>query len=1211
MKHLRHIVILILTLLPLSNASLWAQGQRYVFERLKSVRHKFTVNTVTTDEHGRVWFSTMGRGAFCFDGYNYFRYQTNSNDPNSLSNDRVFDLLPDTKKRVWFATLNGLCYLDRHTDKIHRFMSYQDSVRQFNALFEDRSGTIWIGSNRGMFRFDEPSQSLVKVPIVPNKKMSGVVHCFYEDKKGTLWSGKADGIYKFTAEGQQYTQLPVYLPEEKGKSIPANVLFEDSKDVFWIGGAQGLFVFDCVQEKATRALLPDSLAFRPITTMIETPDGALWIGTSGKGLVRWDRLNNSFQHFKNSSQDPYSLPQDVVLSLKADSFGNLWVGSGYEVSRLDLTQNAFTLWPINIQDPGARENSTYRMAEDKLGGILVSSTSALWYYEKLGPKPKPILVDGQKAVVPEFFTSPDSTVWAVINSKLWIWNVPKRKFESFKTPPLPAGILNMLVDRDEPQVIWIATQTGISRLDRRSGELRSFTQFSPPPFDQYVQRFVDDGRGSLWLDLPNFLGKFDKRTFKTTLFNNDTLPPHKLINDEIQDINVAPNGWVWVATTGGITAIDPATGDFHNISGKDNLPDNVVNTVLFDKDQNTWVILPDFISRIDPNLRVTRNINTNAMLQASSWTRGRCQLWDGRLLFATLNGPVLIEPSKLTESTKASAILLTRFEISGETKNHVTGLEFLKRISLSNTDNNITIEWAGIQTARPEELRYECKLERKGQKKDWEQKGAERQAVYANLEPGAYTFRVRIAGSESPELSLEIAIAPAWWQAESFKMLLFALFVTAAYLFWRNREDRQELLKQKELAEQTAGYKSRFLANMSHEIRTPMNAILGLSRLLTESELPPKQSEYADAIRHSSENLLVIVNDVLDQIKIESGQFKFQHKPFDLELIVRHLQNTLGFKAEEKGLLFGIKIAPEVPTRLVGDPVRLNQILTNLLGNAIKFTDKGAVTLDIGFWTLDAGHLMLDSDHPKSNVQSPTSNVQHPISNIQSPTSNVHLTFTVSDTGIGIPPEQMSRVFESFQQADDDISANYGGTGLGLSITKDLVEQQGGKIELESEVGKGTAISAIIPFELDKISEAEAQQGTQEKIAFENLRILLVEDTFFNQMLAIELLKSRIPGVEIEVAENGQVALEKIESDGAFSLILMDVKMPVMDGLEATRRIRALPKFAHLPIVALTANAVQAELDKCRDVGMDAYVTKPIDADELFATMRKVIVYPP
>ncbi len=1046
--------------------------------------------------------------------------------------------------------------------------------------------------------------------------MRGLVHCFYEDKAGTLWSGRNDGIYKFSADRQQYAQLPLDLPEEKGKRIPANVLFEDSRDVFWIGGAQGLFIFDPDQEQAVRASLPDSLAFRPVTAITETADGMLWLGFAKEGLARWDRQNNTFQRFRNNSRDPYSLPQDYVLALKADPFGNLWVATSYEVSRLHLSQQAFTLWPINIQDPGARENSTYRMAQDRAGGIIVSSTSALWYYEKLGAQPQPILIDGQKVAAPDFFTGPDSAVWAIIKDRLWIWNVKDRKFAPFKTPPLPGDLLNVLVDRDDPQVLWLGTQKGLSRFDRRSGELRSFTQFSPPPFDQFVQRFADDGRGTLWLDLPNFLGKFDKKTFKTILFNNNTPPPYKLINDEILDINVAPNGKVWVSTSGGITTIDPETGQFHNITGKDNLPDNVVNTVLFDADQNTWAVLPEFISRIDSKSGTIRNISTNVTLQASSWTRGRCQLRDGRILFATVNGPALLDPSKLTPGAPASAILLTQFKIAGDSKKQLTGLEFLKHIQLSSTDNNITIEWAGIQTARPDELHYEFKLERKGEKKDWESKGESRQAVFANLEPGAYAFRVRIVGYENPELSLEIAIAPAWWQAESFKMLLMALFATAAYLFWRNREDRQELLKQKELAEQTARYKSRFLANMSHEIRTPMNAILGLSRLLTESALPPKQSEYADAIRQSSENLLVIVNDVLDQMKIESGQFKFQQKPFDLELIVRHLQNTLGFKAEEKGLHFSIKIAPEVPSRLLGDPVRLNQILTNLLGNAIKFTDKGEVTLDVGLWMLDTGQGKLESEDLASNIQSPTSAGQHPMSNIrsstskvQNPGSKIQLIFTVSDTGIGILPEQLSRVFESFQQADDDISANYGGTGLGLSITKDLVEQQGGKIELKSEPGKGTTISVRIPFELDKSAQSEVQQEAQQAHEFENLRILLVEDTFFNQMLAIELLKSRIPGVVVEVAENGQVALEKLESDQSFDLVLMDLKMPVMDGLEATRRIRAQPKWVNLPIIALTANAVQEELDKCRDVGMNAYVTKPIDTDELFATMARV--YPP
>ncbi len=1020
MKHLRHLSWTIILLSFCSVVDLEAQGQRHLFERLKGIRHKYNVNTLATDEYGRLWFSTMGRGAFCYDGYNYFRYKSNSDDPNSLSNDRIYDLLPDTKQRVWFATLNGLCYLNRRTDQIHRFMSYEDSVRQFNALFEDNAHTIWIGSNKGMFRFDEGSQSIQKVPIVPDKHMHGLVHCFYEDKAGILWAGRSDGIYKFSSDRRQYMQLSVDIPEEKGLKATAKALFEDHENTFWLGGQQGLFIFDRDQEKLIRASLPDSLAFRHTTSIIETTDGVLWIGFWGEGLIRWDRSNNSIQRFKNNPQDPYSLPEDYVASLKADGFGNLWIGMVGEVARLDLLQQAFTLWPINTEEPNSKTNWAYRMAEDARGGILVSSTNALWYYEKLGAKPQSILVNGQKTLAADFFTGTDSTVWAVIQGELWVWNVQNRKFLLFKTPPLPGKLINVLVDHEDPQILWLGTQNGISRFDRRAGELRSFKQFSPPPFDQFVQRFVDDHKGSLWLDLPNFLGKFDKKTLKTSIFNHDTLPPHQLINDEILDINLAPNGWVWVSTSGGITAIDPDTGDFHNITGKDNLPDNVVNTVLFGKDQNSWAILPDFITCFDSKLRIIKNFNINAMLQASSWTRGRCQLRDGNLLFATQNGPVLLDPSKLTDNSKVSAILLTRFDITGEAKKQVTGLEFLKHISLSNTANNITIEWAGIQTAHPEDLRYECKLELKGQNVDWVQKGSERQVVYANMGPGAYVFHVRVVGSENPELVLEIVLAPAWYQAESFKMLLLALFATAAYLFWRNREDHRALRRQKELAEQTSHYKSRFLANMSHEIRTPMNAILGLSRLLTEGELPPKQSEYADAIRQSSENLLVIVNDVLDQMKIESGLFKFQHKPFDLELIVRHLQNTLGFKAEEKGLRFEINIAAEMPTRLVGDSVRLNQILTNLLGNAIKFTDKGGVTLDIGLWTPDFGQ---DTLEDLVGVSAKTGANQPAIC------------FCVTDTGIGIPQEQLARVFESFQQADDDISANSGGTGLGLSIT--------------------------------------------------------------------------------------------------------------------------------------------------------------------------------
>lgn len=1167
---------MIASLFLLSLSPLSGQGQRYIFERISKMEILPDVYRIDTDEFGRVWYCTWGRGVFCYDGYNNKRYMTNSDDPNSIINDRVFDLLVDRKKRVWVATLGGVTCLDRQSGNATRYKNVLDSVFQFQALFEDQNGTIYLGAENAFLRFDEARQQLEI--LKPGANVSGRksrARCFFEDAQGTLWASRSDGLYRFSADRNSYEKVALQTPDGPKTSI-VYAIQTLANGAFAVGTQEGLFFLNHNNGQLSRATLPDSMAYRRINCMIEAPKGTLWVSLHGKGLLRWNYATGEHHLFKNNPLDPGSLPFNQVYCLSTDQFSNLWIGASQMVVRINLLPQPFTLWPIKPEDPLARANSLVRIAEDQRGGILLRSVLDLVYLEKLGMTPQSILINGKKILPWDFYQGKDGTVWASAGN-LYTWDPEKRSFIQFLTPLAPGIITNLTEDTENPNLLWLGTLHGLKSFDRRSGEVHAYGNEGASTFNQVVYNPLDDGRGSIWYDQPQFLVKLDKKTGKTQVYNADNLPPHRLANNEILDINLSPDHWVWITTTGGITRIDPATGHFHNLTRSNGLADNVAATVLFDRQQNAWIVSPEQIQRRDAANAELQTFNTAAALQTATWTRGRCEMRNGTLLFAGVRGLLSLNPAQTREVPPVSSILLTRFETSEKTKTRTHGLEYLKHIQLSSTENNLAIEWAGIQTARAGELRYECKLERKGEKKDWEKKEAERQAVYANLDPGSYTFSVRIAGAHSPELRLEIAIAPAWWQAESFKMLLMALFVTAAYLFWRNREDRRELLQQKELAEKNAQYKTRFLANMSHEIRTPMNAILGLSRLLTESELPPKQGEYADAIRQSSENLLVIVNDVLDQMKIESGQFKFQHKPFDLELIVRHLQNTLGFKAEEKGLQFDITLAPDTPKRLIGDAVRLNQILTNLLGNAIKFTEKGRVELAVG---------------PYSSREDGKS---------------IRVSFVVQDSGIGIPADQLSRVFESFQQADDDISANYGGTGLGLSITKDLVEQQGGSIVLESEFGKGTLVQTILPFELDKVVETQTTNASKQIQHFENLRILLVEDTFFNQMLAIELLKSRIPGVVIEVAENGQVALEKVEADSPYDLVLMDVKMPVMDGLEATTRLRAMSKWSKLPIIALTANAVQEELDKCKAVGMDAFVTKPIDTDELFATMAKVL----
>lgn len=389
------------------------------------------------------------------------------------------------------------------------------------------------------------------------------------------------------------------------------------------------------------------------------------------------------------------------------------------------------------------------------------------------------------------------------------------------------------------------------------------------------------------------------------------------------------------------------------------------------------------------------------------------------------------------------------------------------------------------------------------------------------------------------------------------------------------KELETQLILSKELAENAASSKSQFLSTMSHEIRTPMNAVIGFTHLLLQLNPRPEQAEYLQLLKFSAENLLVLINDILDFSKIEAGRIEFEEADFLIKELVSNIRLALLQKAEEKNIQLKLLIDQDLPNAVNGDPVRLGQILTNLISNALKFTEEGKVTI-------------VASLNKKTN--------EHTI-----------IDFEVSDTGIGISPDKLENIFESFTQASADTTRNFGGTGLGLTITKKLLELMGSEIKVTSELGRGSVFYFTLALKNSSMQFAGHLNDhlSMDEKSLKGVKVLIAEDNQINVILAKQYMK--LWDIECDVAENGLIALAMVQTNN-YDMVLMDLQMPEMDGYQATSAIRKLrgEKYKTLPIIALTASAMLDIKDKAFAVGMNDYISKPFNPKDLY---KKIAFY--
>jgi signal transduction histidine kinase/CheY-like chemotaxis protein len=386
---------------------------------------------------------------------------------------------------------------------------------------------------------------------------------------------------------------------------------------------------------------------------------------------------------------------------------------------------------------------------------------------------------------------------------------------------------------------------------------------------------------------------------------------------------------------------------------------------------------------------------------------------------------------------------------------------------------------------------------------------------------------------------------------------------------------KKNLLKSEEVLRVALSSKQQFLANMSHEIRTPMNAILGFTKIMLKTDLAPKQKEYLNAIKTSSDGLIILINDILDLAKVDAGKITFEQIPFKVESSISSMIQVFDLKIKEKNLQLVKEYDKKIPEVLIGDRVRLHQILLNLLGNALKFTSTGKITVSLR---------LVHEDEDKVTIE-----------------------FAIADTGIGIAEDKLEYIFENFQQATSSSARIFGGTGLGLGICKQLIEKQGGTISVKSKIDEGSTFSFTLSF---KKTNAEIKSEIKSEIIalevaeeIKVIKVLLVEDIKLNQLLMKIILDDF--NFKYDIADNGKIAIEKLQTE-SYDIILMDLQMPEMNGFEATAYIRKTMNLK-IPIIALTADVATVDVEKCKEMGMNDYISKPLDEKVLYTKIIELV----
>ncbi|MDM8516853.1 ATP-binding protein, partial [Desulfobacterales bacterium HSG16] len=901
---------------------------------------------------------------------------------------------------------------------------------------------------------------------------------------------------------------------------------------------------------------------------------------------KYDKNSRKLMLYQHDSNNPDSLFSNTVLVMLEDSRGIFWISVMGGLDLLDRKTGKLTHHPYKEIDPSMGP-CAIAMLEDSVGDVWILNIGGIltrFDMEKMKP-------------IKHYVHDPNDPNSIMVNT---------------------SNGDTIIEDRDNPGILWIVSSSGLEKFDKNT---EIFTHYIHAPDDPAsitpgaVWSVWDDGKGSLWASTFGGLSRFDKKTETFARYKHDPDNPDSIGFNKNSCVFEDSFGNFWVAGfENGMDKFDRKTGKFRHFNKKNGFPAVGINhTIQEDNDGNLWIGASD-IGLIKFNIEtesvVTVYTKSDGLQDNAFWRSYKTK--DGKMWFGGGGGLNSFYPEDITDNPYVPPVMLTSFRQGGEDADLGMAPEKLKEVTLDWTANFFEFQFAALNYTRPEKNQYAYMLE--GADEDWYYSGTNPFGRYSNIPGGSYILKLKGSNNDGiwneEGASIRITVMPPPWKrpwAYALYLMATASLVFAFLRHHKNKLEQQQTIaaQERRAAErlrQLDKVKDEFLANTSHELRTPLNGIVGIADSLMDGylgQLTEEQRYNLSLIATSGRRLNNLINDILDFSKLKHHELLLRTKPLDMRSVTDVVLALSRTSAGNKEIELVNEIEPDIPATQA-DEDRVQQILYNLVGNAVKFTDTGIVSVS-------------------AQVQ------------------GEYLAVTVSDTGIGIPEEKLDRIFESFEQADGSTSREYGGTGLGLAVTKNLVKLHGGQIRVESVPKKGSHFTFTLPISKGKAESLQAadilerdtpvagisiqtkeigyretaEESAVTDVSPEDLcrgslcRILVVDDEPVN----LQVLKNQLTSAHYSVtlASGGREALDTVENAEEFDLVLLDVMMPGMSGYEVCRHLRNSYKPDELPVVMLTAKNRVEDLMAGFDAGGNDYLTKPFMKNELIARVKSHI----